>query len=364
MPILIIWIILAIFKLLKNKFIFTKDELIIKELFILFIIPKIVIHTYSIILFILGFTDYITRNTQTYMILLSAFSILYLFKKDVIKNTVRALIISFSIVLIYNITAYGINTIPEMFMFLFTGDLRYDNSARLYEVHDYTLALGYIIIYYLFIKKKFTNKDLLPMYIIFVYMLLGDKRIEVLALLMIIIYVYISKFFVNKFKLYKFISYISIFLSYIFIWSLSEGVFFELIEKMGINTMGRNYYYNVIISLTNFNPLFLGFGRNWVTHSLINQYSYLNVAGLHSDILKYFAECGFIGFGLWLWFYLVKILKIIEKRYGYRAAFSYHILTLYTFILYYTDNIETYFVCQFIYTILIVKTCIDEKMHV
>ena len=60
----------------------------------------------------------------------------------------------------------------------------------------------------------------------------------------------------------------------------------------------------------------------------------------------------------------MKILKIIEKRYGYRAAFSYHILTLYTFILYYTDNIETYFVCQFIYTILIVKTCIDEKMHV
>ena len=181
MPILIIWIILAIFKLLKNKFIFTKDELIIKELFILFIIPKIVIHTYSIILFILGFTDYITRNTQTYMILLSAFSILYLFKKDVIKYTIRALIISFSIILIYNITAYGINTIPEMFMFLFTGDLRYDNSARLYEVHDYTLALGYIIIYYLFIKKKFTNKDLLPMYIIFVYMLLGYKRIEVLA---------------------------------------------------------------------------------------------------------------------------------------------------------------------------------------
>ena len=175
------------------------------------------------------------------------------------------------------------------------------------------------------------------------------------------VYVVISKFIYNKYKFYKITSYIYFIIAYIFIWMLSNNTFFELLNKFNINSMGRNYYYKAVIDFCEFNPMFLGFGRNWVPNMLVNNYSYFNVGGVHSDILKYYAECGFILFGIWIWYYMIRVLKFMKRRYSINSISVYFILTLYTFILYYTDNIDTYFVSQFIYMMIVTIVALSDN---
>lgn len=355
------WIIIAIIKLIKNEFKLSDEDRIIKCFFLIFLVPRIIIHLYSMILFLVGKTDYLTRNTQTYLIVFSVFSILYIFKAKALKYTILSALLSYSIVIIYNICAYGIITIPYTVKFILTGNEYYDVFARLYEVHDYTFAIGYIILFYLLIKDRLNKKDLIYLSIFIVFLFLGFKRIQILAIVLLLIYIYISKYFKNKIKFYNITGYMFMFLSYVYIYLLKNSYFFELLDKFGINSMGRNYYYKAIVNLCEFSPTFLGLGRNSVTHLLRTDYSYMKVAGVHSDVLKYFAEIGFILFGLWMWYYLVKIVKWLSEKYSFRVVLIYFILTLYSFIIFYTDNIDVYFVSQFMYMIIVSSIPLNFK---
>ena len=125
--------------------------------------------------------------------------------------------------------------------------------------------------------------------------------------------------------------------------------------------MGRSYYYQAIIKLCEFEPGFLGLGRNYVSMILNSEYAYLNVGGVHSDILKYFAECGFVLFGIWMWYYLIKVVRWLKENYSIKVVSCYYILTLYSFAIYYTDNIDTYFISQFIYILIITVVAINDK---
>lgn len=350
--IFIFWIGIAFLKLIKNKFKVSKEDLSIKHFFLIFIIPVIIVHIYSILLYIMGKTQYISTNLKTYIIAFSVFSILYIFKNTALTYTIIGALLSFFIVIIYDCLVFGITSITDTLKFILTGSELYYNSARLFEVHDYTFALGYIVLYYLLIKKGKTKKEVIYIYCFIIFLFLGLKRIQILAIIMIIIFYWISKFIKNKYGLYKFTSWIFISISYLFIFTLSNNTFFEIVNKLGINTMGRIYYYKTIMNLCKFSPSFLGFGRNSLTYILNNDYAYLRVSGVHSDILKYFAECGFVLFGIWLWYFLLKVVGWIRNRYSFNMVTTYYILTLYTFIIYFTDNIDTYFISQYMYMMI------------
>lgn len=346
------WIGLAFLKLIKNKFKIYESDLPIKHFFLIFIIPKIVVHAYSIMLYIIGKTNYITTNFRSYLVVFAVFSIIYIFKKKAFNYTIISAILSFLIVITYNISAFGINTIPDTLRFIITGNEIYDSSARLYEVHDYTFAIGYIILYYILIKKGVTKKELIFTYLFSIFLMMGFKRIQILALGLILGYHILSKFIKNKYRLYNITSWMFILVAYGFIFTLSNNKFFEWLNILGVNTMGRTYYYKVIIDLCDFNPLFLGLGRNAVSLILGQEYAYLNVLGVHSDILKYFAECGFVLFGIWMWYFFIKVVKWLKNKYTFNTVTTYYILTLYSFIIYYTDNIDTYFISQYIYMMI------------
>lgn len=357
----IFWIMLAIFKWAKNGFKLVNKERTIKRFFLIFMIPRIIIHIYSLILYILGETSYLTRNTQTYLVIISIFSVIYIFKNNALKFTIIAALLSYLWVIIYNISVYGIVTLFETVGFILSGDLRYDASARLYEVHDYTFAIGYIILYYILLKNHLTKTTLVSTYLFIIFLLLGLKRIQIIAIFLVITYSLFTKFIKNKVKFYEITGYLFTAIAYIFIYLLSNSSFFDILNKLGINSMGRNYYYKAIIDLCEFSPSFLGLGRNTVAHLFSTEFSYMRVGGLHSDILKYFSECGFIMFGIWLWYYLVKVVKWLNNRYSIRVVSCYFILTLYSFIIYYTDNIDIYFVSQFIYIIIVCGVALEDE---
>ena len=68
-------------------------------------------------------------------------------------------------------------------------------------------------------------------------------------------------------------------------------------------------------------------------------------------------------FGGWLWYYLVFILKFYKKNYGIRSAVLYFGVVIYMFTLYLTDNVEIYFICQIMATMIPVAFALKEKEH-
>lgn len=357
--IFIFWILLAILKFGKNKFNIKSIDKNIRICFLLFLTPKIVVHLYSFILYVTGVTDYFTRNTKTYLIVLSVFAIVYIFGKKSLNYTIASCIISFSIIIFYDCWMYGVGTIPKTFISIFTGE--FAKIASLYEVHDYTFAIGYLILYYLFVKERLNKLDLVIVFVLSIFTIMGFKRIQILTLILIMAFCIICKIIKNKYKFYKFTSYIFILISYFYIFTLSSGVFFKIINSLGINSMGRNYYYEVIIKICKFNLFFLGKGRNYVPNTLTTDYAYLNVGGVHSDILKYYAECGFILFGIWMWYYLIKFIKVLNNKYTFKVVQGYYLLTIYSFMIYYTDNIEIYFISQYIYMLIVVTLTMNDS---
>ena len=199
-------------------------------------------------------------------------------------------------------------------------------SINYLELHDLVLAIGYLLIYYLFTKHKLEKKEKIILIFTIVIMILGMKRVSVLGLIFVLIFYFILKKVPSE-KQFKvcFILGVTIFvLSYLFIYVLSDGnIFYDVISDLGINVMGRNYYYQAIMKYATFSPGFIGIGRNVVTKILNSELSYLNVGGVHSDIIKMYVENGFILFGLWLWYQLIFMLKFYKKEYGDNFAILY-----------------------------------------
>ena len=98
-----------------------------------------------------------------------------------------------------------------------------------------------------------------------------------------------------------------------------------------------------------------------VTEILNTTLSYLRVGGVHSDIIKMYVENGFILFGIWLWYYLIYILKFYKKTYGIKEAVLYFGVVIYLFTLYLTDNVEVYFICQIMATMIPITYALKRK---
>ena len=146
------------------------------------------------------------------------------------------------------------------------------------------------------------------------------------------------------------------------VWGLYDGWLFDLLNSSGINMMGRTIYWRHIVNLTEFDITYLGNGVNWTYQWLADNLYYLGGAGaLHNDILKMYAEIGFVGFLIWLYLFLWSIPSFIQKKYGYRALKAYAVFTAMIFAIYATDNVDTYYGPQFLYISFIVTQAMLSK---
>lgn len=69
----------------------------------------------------------------------------------------------------------------------------------------------------------------------------------------------------------------------------------------------------------------------------------MKVGVAHSDILKMYAENGFIFFTYLLFYYLLNLTKWYKEKFSVDADVVYFGITIYLFTIYFTDNVETYF---------------------
>ena len=232
------------------------------------------------------------------------------------------------------------------------------HAVNYLELHDIVLSAGYIMVMYIYIHNKLTLRDFFLILFVLLIMFLGIKRISAGAIIFILLFAILIKrlHIKNQYKICVISAITGVVLCYIYVYILIAGNwFFDMMSKLGINLMGRNYYFAAIANLAEFKLDFLGIGRNGVARLLSGEYAYLKVGGVHNDILKMYVENGFIMFGLWLIYYIVYLLQKYKKIYGLSSAVMCFLTTVYTFFLYATDNTEVYFMCQ-IFSILVPAT--------
>lgn len=338
--ILAIWIIWALIRFainnfyIKNRFIGETLKTFIKYNFY----PKIIIYVYTLILIIFGLTEkrFFSTNIQTFINAISAISILYLYKNKAFIYSIAALFLSYIYAFFGSVLIYGIRFYEHL------------------EFHDMAFAAGYIIIYVLLIKKKIYKKDLKFILISVIITILAFKRIEIAALILVFAYFIFLKMLPIKWKkrLIEITGISFILICYLFIYIVTDGGIWEFMSSFGIEVSGRNYYYQAAVELSKFNITFFGLGRNSMATLFTTNYSYMNVGNVHSDILRMYIECGFALFGFWLWLYLYKMPKVIYEKFGYEAMQCIFLCTLYTFIVYFTDNTELYLVNQYFYMLI------------
>lgn len=367
----LLWIFLGIWKLDINGFKFRgeyKDDF--PRFLKLYLLPHIVIHGYTIILMCFGIVDkkYFTTNLTVYVPTVLAIFAIYLLGINALYYTVISLLLSWLLSISVSLVIKGpviiIHAIRQGLIDPFdtTGGL----SMNYFELHDLVLAIGYVMVYYIFSKEKLTKKNIAIIISVFLIMVLGLKRISVIALVMIIIFNLFIKLFNNKVqnRICFILGILGVLFCYFYIYIMTDGdVFYDFIQSMGINVMGRDYYYRAIMDYAQFKPSFLGIGRNVVTQLLNTELSYLHVGGVHSDIIKMYVENGFILFGGWLAYYLVYLKNVYKKHYSEKSVILYFEIIIYMFTLYLTDNVEIYFICQILAIMIPVTYALKTKYN-
>lgn len=315
----------------------------------IFFIPQVLIHLYTVFLILIGNTEsnILSTNLVTYSsILLSIFSV-YLFGQSALKMDFIAIIITWILFIIKRIGNYGLSSFYQSIL---VGWFRAD-GVNPFEFDDIILVTGYLWVIMFFMTKDEIKKTKLIRVLIFLAFFFGAKRIGILAVICItLFYLFLIKSKkIDSYKLCLYFGFAWVIMSIIYIYILSSGsIFYDWISKHNINTMSRTYFYDYIMSLTEFSPSFLGYGRGSVKYYMFNKFvNYINV---HSDYIKMYFEIGFIPYILWLLYYLYYCQVRIKRRYNSDVAVFYFTIILYTFMLYITDNTESYYICTLIRT--------------
>ena len=156
----LLWIFLGIWKLDINGFKFRgvyKDDF--PRFLKLYLLPHIVIHGYTIILMCFGIVDkkYFTTNLTVYVPTVLAIFAIYLLGINALYYTVVSLLLSWLLSVSVSLAIKGpmiiIHAIRQGLIDPFdtTGGL----SMNYFELHDLVLAIGYVMVYYIFSKEKY-----------------------------------------------------------------------------------------------------------------------------------------------------------------------------------------------------------------
>lgn len=315
-----------------------------------FLAPCIFVHIYTFFLVLIGVSnpEILTTNLTSYTSITIGIISVFVFGLSIIRFTFIALISSWLIQLVYNIFSHGIVVLRDAIL---QGWLNVSVQQNYLELHDIVLAAGYFWIIYIFSNKRSKKKSGLLLLFLLIMSILGIKRIVIVAeVIVTFYYILICKLGdQKKYRLCKITGYIGMLLCILYIYILSnDNLFYDFFDTHKINLMGRNYFYDYIMSLTKFSPCFLGYGLGSVKAFMSSKFIFFS--DVHSDLIKMYTEIGFVLYIIWLWYYLIHISVFLKKKYGKKAAVFNFVITIYTFVLFVTDNTESYYICTLIRT--------------
>ena len=182
---------------------------------------------------------------------------------------------------------------------------------------------------------------ILPLVLILPYLKMGDKARRVYGAIL---------------------GYGGILLAFLYLWSIKAGVFYDIVDALGINVMSRDAFYARYSSFYELAPSFLGLGVRFVyryeeaVEGVVHQ--------LHNIFLQMYIEVGFWTWFAWLWYEIRFRIYAIGKRVGFQGAIFLLVSTIYMWTTFTTDNTLYYWppnVAYMYLSLLWVEKTIREK---
>lgn len=205
--------------------------------------------------------------------------------------------------------------------------------TRLTRVEStFAFVFGIFTIYYAYLKRW----NLFGISIVFMY--LSDKRIVLLGVIVSILLLSILWLFENNKKLvYAGWSMASGFVLF-YLYSIYSGLLESFCWGANINSNGRVEMYGRMARECK--AVFWGKGLG-IVENLLECWNISDFANLHNDLLKFQIELGFLGLIVYLLSYFI-MFYIIEKKYGKSKMNFLFAISVYSMLLYATDNVSIY----------------------
>lgn len=276
----------------------------------------------------------------------TAFAVLMLFGKNGIWAWLGTIAFANFITLLETIAKFGVaRTVQEWIKLMTTFGEVTGDSMRAMEIHNTVFAYGpFIIVQILWFKK--IPKSALMLFISQFFFLLGLKRIAVAGVILAIL----LQLFIERFKektqarLITATNIIVIISTFVYIYLISQGLF-DLLEKLGLDTKGRDLLYQFVNRQYEFQPFFFGRGLGfsslqWEQTGRWSQQ--IKQDAFHNDFLKMFVEIGCLPYLIWIYTH-IKYRAQKFFKYGSKVGLTFFATMIYMIINYLTDNTFYYF---------------------
>ncbi len=306
---------------------------------------------------------YYTRMLSTNFFLVVSFIFIcrayIVFGKRTLELVWMSMILSYSFIHIPNAIIHCglVNVIKNM---IISNDA---NGVNQYlEIHDLIFALGFFFIFFIVCGREFNVRHLLGKEIITIaYIWIGYKRIELVAIVLVISFYFLFDKYVPKRKRqYVIIGVVCIIVSVAFIVMIYSGTLSAMALRFGINFNYRIDTWSYWASRSSLSLTYRGLGMNYVdketNYLTIRQgfliSGYIVLEGMHSDLFKKYVELGFIPFVAWLYYIITYKTRKMYFKQGFYVAEIYLLCTLFVIVLYLTDNVFNYFLCNISYLLI------------
>lgn len=287
----------------------------------LFCVPWLIIMVYSLII---QFSRSMAADYKTHTLFLCLEMILYFLCFYIAYDKLKEKIVDY--IFIFFVVAYIPKIIAHFIQFgLIRGiTLLYSeenlSSGSALEINKLTYLFGLISVYYLFcLLVKVNNKDKNKRFFILslIMTILGIKRIVTFSVILTIVMLLLLLRIRRRGLLFSILTAISVGMcvfAMVYVIMIYNGTYEQILNRFGINSMGRTTYWNLFRSTYRISPTFLGNGISF-THRVIHDYGYSIIkfnknqfiSALHNDVLAIYIGLGFFGSILyWIWFFMIK----------------------------------------------------------
>ena len=221
-------------------------------------------------------------------------------------------VISYTTVIIRYILVAGVDGIVHPF--------NHRVSGIGLEVHGLTYTFVLIVLYYLFTKGyKYILKNKL-LWIVIIYIFLGNKRAAYLgAVIAVVLYYLIASFGKRKKLILGITTFLMLFCMYIYIFVIHSGYLQAVAAYFGITDSFRFNFWNYFKNCYNISPLYSGrtlfYTDYYMTLPEIHKmYNFGGQGQMHNDILRMYIGWGFIPFFYYYLKMFVINIKQLEKK--------------------------------------------------
>lgn len=304
------------------------------------ILPIVLGLLYSCILFLLyqnTYIDFVKLFSRTLFYsatLLQAISLIELYGKKAIDILFSAAALFYSARVLEYILQNGFVSLFEYVSTTLSGS---DMSVTsVLEAHEVTFVFGLFFIYYFSRDIALYKKKII---LALLYMLLGYKRIMVLALILALIVVFfIKKTYFKRFSV-AIVSALTCLGSFVWLYLIKDNQIAVYANMLNINFMGRLSLNKLLSVEYEISPQFFGKGLGYLDVWSQIHTAETNGIAPHNDTALMYIELGFIFFILYFVYYLYLLYSKAKSSFKY----IWPGLFCYTVICWTTDNVQVYF---------------------